>query len=447
MKLMKRTILILLALLMLNAPALSLAESDYETGDGWVYRDGELKITTNNGLINFLYHEYDMRGDPQHKHTAADVDRVIIGKDVTDIIIDYFIGDYNPSITSVEEGNDTFIIDNGWVINQQTKTLFGAANVKENKTRSVIDDLPTYLEHIGMYAFSDCRALRQITIPDLVISIGEFSFSGCDCLENITLPSKVITIDNFAFSECTKLKRINLEAAINSIGIAAFHVCVNLETPSIYNTKIEVVQSNSFLGCIQFQTVEIPLSVNKVEDQAFGHCTALSVLIFNSDQLTIEDGAFDNCENVRKLIFTKGKPTSIGNALFGETERTSDGKGFIVHYYEESDKIIPYPTLYYTAAYASEWAPNGETEWNGYPIQQISQEELDAILAEARRETAPEEVTPSPTPLPESTQKPSEKTVESSADDKWGLEAFVLAVVAVGVAIAVLLINPKRKSK
>ncbi len=131
----------------------SLAESDYEEGDGWVYRDGELKITTNNGLINFLYHEFDMIGDPQHKHSAADVDRAVIGKDVTDIIIDYFIGDYNPSTTSVEEENDTFIIDDVWVINQQTKTLFGAANVKENKTRSVIDDIPAYIEHIGMYAF------------------------------------------------------------------------------------------------------------------------------------------------------------------------------------------------------------------------------------------------------------------------------------------------------
>ena len=157
---MKRTILIMLVLLVLTAPALSLAESDYETGDGWVYRDGELKITTNNGLINFLYHEFDMIGDPQHEHDATDVDHVIIGKDVTDIVIDYFIGDYNPSTTSVEEGNDTFIIDDGWVINQQTKTLFGAANVKENKTRSVIDDIPAYIEHIGMYAFSECRDLR-----------------------------------------------------------------------------------------------------------------------------------------------------------------------------------------------------------------------------------------------------------------------------------------------
>ena len=442
MKLLKRTILMFFILLLLITPSLSLAESDYETGDGWIYQDGELKIVTNNGLINFLYHEFDMRGDPQHKHTAADVDRVIIGKDVTDIIIDYFIGDINPSITSVEDGNDTFIIDNGWVINQQTKTLFGAANVKENKTRAIIDDLPTYIEHIGMYAFSDCRALRQITIPDLVISIGEFSFSGCDGLENITLPSKVITIDACAFSECTKLKRINLEAAINSIGVAAFDACVNLETPSIYNTKIEVVHGNSFWGCDQFQTVEFPSTLKRIENIAFMLCERLSTLIFNSDQLTIEDGAFANCENVRKLIFTKGKPVSISSKMFNEDGRTPDGKSFITYFYDTNGEIFPYPTLYYTAAYADEWAPNGETEWNGYTIQQISQEELDAILAEARGETTPvatgtpaqtTSITTEPEPTVTSPDKYEPDQATSTTVEILLLSA--IAVVAVGIAV------------
>ena len=451
MKQLQKTLFVLLLLLILSVPTFALAESDYEAGDGWIYQDGELKIVTNNGLINFLYHEFDMIGDPQHKHTAADVDRVIIGKDVTDIIIDYFIGDYNPSITSVEEGNDTFIIDNGWVINQQTKTLFGAANVKENKTRAIIDDLPTYIEHIGMYAFSECRDLRRITIPEGVVSIGDSAFKECNTLENITLPSGLASIGVGAFDDCTKLSQIKLEAAINSIGIAAFHACVNLETPSIYNTTIEVVQSNSFLGCIQFQTVEVPSSLNIVEDQAFGQCKTLSVLIFNSDQLTIEDGAFANCENVRKLIFTKGKPTSIGNALFGETERTSDGKGFIVHYYEESDKTIPYPTLYYTAAYANEWAPNGETEWNGYTIQQISQEELDAILAEARGQatTAPTRTpaaTIAATTTPEATATTQNMNEPTKATSSTVEILLLSAIAAVVVSIVVIAMARKRKA-
>ena len=152
-------------------------------------------------------------------------------------------------------------------------------------------------------------------------------------------------------------------------------------------------------------------------------------------------------KSLKVTIFAKGVPVSFGESVLGETASTPDGRYYISGYRETLSRPIPYPTLLYTAAYASEWAPNGETDWNGYPIQQISQEELDAILAEARGKTTPAEVTPSPTPLPESTQKPSEETAESSADDKWVLEAFVLAVVAVGVAIAVFLVNPKRRSK
>ncbi|HWQ97273.1 MAG TPA: leucine-rich repeat protein [Clostridia bacterium] len=449
MKLLKRTILTMLILLLLTAPALSLAESDYETGDGWVYQDRELKIVTNNGLINFLYHEIDMIGNPQHKHTAADVDHGVIGKDVTNIIIDNSISDYNPSVTSVEEGNDTFIIDNGWVINKQTNTLFGAANVKQNKTRTVIDDLPTYIEHIGMYAFSDCRALIQISIPDSVIGIGESSFYGCNCLESITLPNGLTTIEIGAFDHCTKLKHINLEAAINSIGIAAFCACVNLETPSLYNTKIEAIHGNSFWGCDQFQTVEFPSTLKKIENIAFMLCERLNTLIFTSDQLVIEDGAFANCENVQKLIFTKGKPTSIGSTMFDEDGKTPDGKSFISYFYDTNGEIFPYPTLYYTAAYADEWAPNGETEWNSYQIQQISQEELDAILAEARGEAIPESTaTPTPTAVattvPEATAA-AQETDEPNQAGSSTVEILLLSAIALVVAgIAVFVVARKR---
>ncbi len=130
--------------------------------------------------------------------------------------------------------------------------------------------------------------------------------------------------------------------------------------------------------------------------------------------------------------------------MFNEDGKTPDGKSYITYFYDTNGEVFPYPTLYYTAAYASEWAPNGETEWNEYLIQQISQEELDALLVEARGKTAPAEVTPSPTPLPENTQKPSGATAEPSADDGWVNKAFVLVIIMVGVAIAVLFVRKKK---
>lgn len=443
---MKRIVLPVIAILILLTSSFALAEGDYEQGDGWVYKDGELTIKDNRGLINFLYHEEDMLADPNHKHTVGDVDRVVIGKDVTDIVIDYYIGDCNWSNTTVEEGNQNYIIDDSWVVNKTTNTLFGAANVKQNRTRSMIDDLPTYIEHIGMYAFSDCTALNEITIPEGVVSIGESSFYRCKDIETISLPNGITSIGIAAFSGCTNLTQISYGNEINYIGIAAFGACIHLETPPFYNMKLETIYGNSFWGCDTFQTVEFPPTLRKVEDQAFTKSDNLTSLIFNSDQVIIEDGAFCYCENVRKLIFTKGKPTSIGNSLFGEKEKTPDGKSFITRFYDPNGKIIPYPTLFYTAAYADEWAPNGETEWNGYPIAEISQDELNAILAEARGEPAPTSIaTAASAATAELTDSETQTEQANTADTPLVGVLVAGLIVLIVVAVVVVSVRVRRK--
>jgi hypothetical protein len=428
---MRKTILSAIIILVLFTSSFALAEGDFEQGDGWTYQDGELTILSNQGLANFLYYE-EVLSDASHEIPVSNVDRVIIGKDVTDIAINDYIYNYSPSDTTVEEGNQTYVIDNGWVVNKATNTLFGAANMKQNQMRSVIDDLPSDIEYLGMYAFNDCSALRTITIPKGVVCIGESCFNNCDSLESIVLPSKVTSIGIGAFSGCTSLTYVDFGPNVQEIGVAAFDACIRLETPSFQNMQLDTIYGNSFRGCNSFQTVEFAPSLRLVEDQAFHKCDLLNTLVFHSDLLIIENGAFRYCENVRKLVFTQGTPISIGRSLFGETEKTPDGKSFITRLYDPNGKIIPYPTLYYTAAYANEWAPNGETEWNGYSIQQISQQELDAILAEARGEDA-SAVSASPVP----TETPlAEAPVldETEAKPATALGVGTILLLSIGVA-------------
>ena len=128
----RRRIFLILVVVLLLLPSFALAEGDYEQGDGWNYLDGELTIKSNRGLANFLYFE-EVTADANHKHSVSDVDRVIIGKEVTDIEVNDYIYNYSPSNTTVEEGNQSYVIDNGWVVNKTTNTLFGAANVKQNQ--------------------------------------------------------------------------------------------------------------------------------------------------------------------------------------------------------------------------------------------------------------------------------------------------------------------------
>ena len=446
-----RILLALLALLVLTAPVLSLAESDYEAGDGWIYQDGTLTITENNGLGDFINNEDPITQLPKYEHTVYDVTRVVIGRNVTDLAIDSMVGPFEPSEMMIEEGNECFIEDNGWIVNKKTNTLFGAANIKESIKATVIDNLSSYIEVIGPHAIAERRNLTRINIPSSVKEIQESAFELCQSLKTVKLPDELHTLGDFSFASCDSLTTVELPTTLSNIGYGVFSGCLKLNSPNIRDTLVPWISQECFGACYNIQMLELPESMQRVESLAFRLCYELNTLIVNSSDLVIKEKAFAGCDHLNRIIFTKGTPKSFADTLFDETEKTPDGKSYISNSYERRSEIIPYPTLYYTAAYASEWAPNGETEWNGYPIQQISQEELDAILAEARGEAAPESVNLSPEPMqapttaPASTPQPDTASADASAVDGWMVAAAAVAAIAVGVIVFSLVRKKKNK--
>ncbi|HWQ97416.1 MAG TPA: leucine-rich repeat domain-containing protein [Clostridia bacterium] len=448
MKLLKRTILTMLILLLLTAPALSLAESDYETGDGWIYQDGTLTITENNGLGDFINNEDPITQLPKYKHTVYDVTRVVIGRNVADLAIDSMVGPFEPSEVVIEEGNECFIDDNGWIVNKKTNTLFGAANIKESIKATAIDNLPSYIEVIGPHAVAERRNLTRINIPSSAKEVQESAFWLCKSLKTVKLPDELHTLGDFAFASCDSLTTIELPTNLSNIGNGVFSGCIKLNSPNIKDTLITRISNDCFGACFSIQMLELPESTQRIETLAFRICYDLNTLIINSSDLVIEEKAFADCDKLNRIIFTKGTPKSFADNLFDETEKTPDGKSYISSSYERRGEIIPYPTLYYTAAYADEWAPNGETEWNGYTIQQISQEELDLILAEARGEALPAAVS-SPAPAAvQQVETPAPEKANAEAAPKTGTEGILLAAIGLAAAaVAALLVIRLRKTK
>ena len=55
---------------------------------------------------------------------------------------------------------------------------------------------------IGEQAFSDCKDLTSVTIPNSVTSIGEGAFSSCSGLTSVTIPNSVTSIGSYAFQAC-----------------------------------------------------------------------------------------------------------------------------------------------------------------------------------------------------------------------------------------------------
>ena len=75
-------------------------------------------------------------------------------------------------------------------------------------------------------AFSACRTLTSINIPNNVVFIGEYAFYGCNNLNNIKMSSNIKAIADFAFSGCTNLSEVNYkgtEEQWNNIAIGMYN--------------------------------------------------------------------------------------------------------------------------------------------------------------------------------------------------------------------------------
>lgn len=97
--------------------------------------------------------------------------------------------------------------------------------------------LPDGILTIGSAAFGYCLGLTEISIPESVTRINYYALWGCGNLTAITIPDSVTIIDDFAFDGCEKLKSIVIPDSVTEVGESAFEYCSSLTT--VYYTGSE----------------------------------------------------------------------------------------------------------------------------------------------------------------------------------------------------------------
>ena len=148
-------------------------------------------------------------------------------------------------------------------------------------------------------AFSGCRGLTSVTIPNSITSIEGVAFSGCESLNSITIPSSVTTIGEDAFVGTKWFD--NFPDGLVYIGTIAHSY--KGEMPD--NTHIEIregttsISGRAFYNCNNLTSVNIPNSVTTVGSSAFAYCKNLSIVnipnsVSNIGRYAFKESAWEN---------------------------------------------------------------------------------------------------------------------------------------------------------
>lgn len=173
--------------------------------------------------------------------------------------------------------------------------------------------LPTSLNIIGDYAFADCPlltyidlpetnlniqtgafqndiALTEITLPAGLQGLGASAFEGCSALEEVTFNTEsdqAFTVGEDAFAG-TAVKRVNIANLDSWIQTYFSNPAANPASIShhIYQDGAEIINAivpegpmflanNVFYGCSSLKTLQLPSTLEQVNDNTLYGCTAL----------------------------------------------------------------------------------------------------------------------------------------------------------------------------
>ena len=217
----------------------------------------------------------------------------------------YVIDDTTGELTEYKGKETDIVLPNGIKI-------IGRSAFEYGEITSVV--IPEGVEEIDDCAFSECKNLKSVKLPNTIKKIGVDAFSMCEQLTSIIIPDGVETIGDSAFFECKNLRSLELPNTFKIIGRSTFGSCEQL-TSIIIPDGVETIDFSAFSNCKTLKSVTLPNTIKTIGKFAFELCEQLTSIVIPDGVETIDDYAFSECKKL-KDIYVPDSVHFIGKYAF-----------------------------------------------------------------------------------------------------------------------------------
>lgn len=177
--------------------------------------------------------------------------------------------------------------------------------------------IPDTVTEIEGFCFNECYNLKKVKFGKNVKEIGLWAFSGCRNLESINIPEAITAFDSESFAE-TNISKLHLGKNIKDFSL----YWLNLKSVTVsknnkyFSSKNGVVYNKKKTKLVYYpsaknkKTFKIPNTVKTIKNSAFEETTKLKKVVLPKSLKTIESSAFYNSK-ITNIKFTGKKKVKI----------------------------------------------------------------------------------------------------------------------------------------
>lgn len=110
--------------------------------------------------------------------------------------------------------------------------------------------------------------LKNVILPAHLVAIGEGAFAG-SAVRDIVIPDGVVSLGEYVFHDARNLESVNFPASLMVLGKGAFSQCVSLANVDLSSTSVVALPDYCFAGNFRLAAVSLPAVMQKIGREVF----------------------------------------------------------------------------------------------------------------------------------------------------------------------------------